>query len=142
MVASGVGRVACTVYAECPLLGAFASTGDFVARGMTDGFDTFFERAVRLGVLSEAQLDNLTDKMAEGAVAAEDLLAEYAPRVAAAALAAIEADEEGGGEAALCADLGAMDVGADGGAEEDDDGDDGEGCDDGDDDPFGELDES
>ena len=88
-----------------------------------EDFDRFFERAVRLDVLSEAALDTLTDHIAEGSVSAVELMAEYAPRVAAAGLAAMEAlqlEEEDvtpgrtprgeGREAELAADLAALGV--------------------------------
>ena len=68
---------ACTARAEPPFT---ADEGDD-ADGGAD-FDATFERALALGVLTEAMFDRLTDAIARGHRSEREVLSEWAPRVA------------------------------------------------------------
>lgn len=47
----------------------------------TDPFDALFERARSLGLVTEAEVDRLTDDIAESRASAEDLIRQWEPRV-------------------------------------------------------------
>lgn len=53
-----------------------------------DAFDALFEQAVLVGAITEAELDTLTDAIAEGRVSASEAMREWEPKVKAAALRA------------------------------------------------------
>jgi len=57
-------------------------------------FDSLFEIAVRLGVLSEAQFDTLTDAVASGEATEEDLARKYRPLVMRAKRRAERGDDD------------------------------------------------
>lgn len=60
--------------------------------GLPDGFDALFERAVSLGVVSEADVDSLTDSIAAGSMTEDEALAEWLPAVRHAQRAARRRD--------------------------------------------------
>ncbi|KAL3918656.1 MAG: hypothetical protein SGPRY_005928 [Prymnesium sp.] len=57
-----------------------------------DEFDRFFERALSMGNLSSAELDRLTDQLADGSSSVSELLAQYAPESGDGACHPVPAD--------------------------------------------------
>jgi hypothetical protein len=55
---------------------------------MADHFDELFAKAQSLGLISEAEIDRLTDAIAQGRESAEELIRQWEPRVEAVARAA------------------------------------------------------
>jgi hypothetical protein len=64
--------------------------------GLPAGFDAIFERAVSLGVVSEADVDGFTDAIASGATTEADTIAEWMPAVQRAQRTAARHEQKGG----------------------------------------------
>ncbi|KAL1525556.1 hypothetical protein AB1Y20_020411 [Prymnesium parvum] len=71
--------------APSPLPQHLTESEGHAAADEAEEFDRFFSRAVRIGVVSEAEVDELTDQLALGVSSPAALVASYAPLVAAAA---------------------------------------------------------